>query len=226
MEDIQLTLAMESEKGSVFELLKPGFRLVLLIGVSLAVIQQISGANTVLIYASEIFMKAGFTDEASTLWSLVLIGITSLVFTVLAMAVVDKIGRKPLLLIGTAGMAISLVVMTLSFQIEIFPQKWIIVPAIVYIAIYSFTLAPVVWVVLSEIFPTDIRGRAMSVATFSLWVACFAVLQTFPVFLEYFGENTFYGYAAICGFAFFFVLFIVRETKGKTLEEIERSWKR
>jgi sugar porter (SP) family MFS transporter len=226
MEDIQLTLAMESEKGSVFELLKPGFRLVLLIGVSLAVIQQISGANTVLIYASDIFMKAGFTDEASALWSLVLIGITSLTFTVLAMAIVDKIGRKPLLLIGSAGMAISLVIMTLSFQVEIIPQKWIVVPAIVYIAIYSFTLAPVVWVVLSEIFPTDIRGRAMSIATFSLWVACFAVLQTFPVLLEYFGENTFYGYAAICAFAFFFVLFIVKETKGKTLEEIERSWKR
>jgi len=226
MEDIQLTLAMETEKGSVFELLKPGFRLVLLIGVSLAVIQQISGANTVLIYAEQIFEKAGFADEASSLWSLVLIGITSLVFTVLAMAIVDKVGRRPLLLIGSAGMALSLVVMTLSFHVDDGSKKWIVVPAIVYIAIYSFTLAPTVWVVLAEIFPTDIRGRAMSVATFSLWVACFAVLQTFPVLLKCFGENTFYGYAVICGLACVYMWIIVPETKGKTLEEIERSWRR
>ncbi|UCD27304.1 MAG: sugar porter family MFS transporter [Planctomycetota bacterium] len=226
MEEIQLTLAMEEEKGSVFQLLKPGLRTVLFIGIALAILQQISGANTVLFYAPKIFQKIGYQESESAFWNTVLVGTTFVICTLIALAVIDKMGRKPLLMIGAAGMSLSLVLMGLLPRYESISDKWTLAAILAYIALYAVSLAPVVWVLLSEIFPTDIRGRAMSIATFGLWVSCYAVTQTFPYLWARFGENTFLGYAAICAFAFFFVAYIVKETKGKTLEEIERSWKR
>jgi len=225
IEDIKMTLAMEEKKGSLFQIFKPGLRFALLIGVSLAILQQITGINIVIYYAPKIFLKAGFDNAGSAFWATVLVGTTNCVMTIIALAVIDKLGRKPLLMIGSAGMGISLVAASIALQSETIAPQWIILPICTYTASFAFGLGPTVWVVMAEIFPTDIRGRAMSIATLSLWVSCFLVSLTFPYFLEHFAEKTFFGYAMVCVFMFFFVIFIVRETKGKTLEEIERSWR-
>ncbi|UCD28980.1 MAG: sugar porter family MFS transporter [Planctomycetota bacterium] len=223
MEDIKLTLAMEEEKGSVFQLLKPGLRFALLIGVALAVFQQFSGINNIIFYATKIFKEAGMDKTASI--ATVIVGFTNCVLTVIALAVIDKLGRKPMLLIGAAGTCIGMILTTLAFQIESLPPIYVLAPVLFYVASFSFGLGPTVWVVMAEIFPTDIRGRAMSIATFSLWFSCYAIAQMFPYLFEIFKEYAFYGFAATCAMMFFFVWFVVIETKGKTLEEIERSWR-
>ncbi|MHC4443698.1 MAG: sugar porter family MFS transporter [Planctomycetota bacterium] len=225
MQEIQETLALEDQKHSIFQIFRPGLRFALLIGISLAILQQITGINIIIYYAPTIFLKAGFDDASSAFFKTVIVGTTNCVMTIIALAVIDKLGRKPLLMIGSGGMAISLIVVSLAFQPESISPKWIIIPICTYIAFFGVGLGATVWVLMSEIFPTDIRGRAMSIATVSLWVSCYLVTLTFPYFLEKFAVKTFFGYAMINVFMFFFVWVVVRETKGKTLEEIERSWK-
>jgi len=223
MRDIKMTLAMESEDGSVFQLLQPGLRYALLIGVALAIFQQFSGINNVIFYANDIFIKAGLAK--SSFGVTIMVGCVNFVITLMALVVIDKLGRKPMLLIGAAGTCIGMILTTLVFQLESIPDHLVIYPIFFYVASFSFGLGPTVWVVMAEIFPTDIRGRAMSIATFSLWISCYAIAQTFPYFFKRFEYNTFWGFAVTCGIMFLFVMFYVIETKGKTLEEIERSWR-
>jgi len=224
MNEIKSTI--DKEKGSITEILKPGLRVVLLVGVLLAIFQQITGINTVIYYAPKIFMKAGYESASSALLAQVIVGSTNFICTIIAIGTIDRFGRKPLLLIGLAGMGISFALAGLAFQSDTIGTTWILIPIITYVAFFAMSLGPVVWVLLSEIFPTKIRGRAMSIATMVLWISCFAVSQTFPWLVEIIEERTFYMYAIICIFAFVFVLLMVTETKGKTLEEIERMWER
>ena len=199
-------------------------RIVLLVGVLLAIFQQITGINTVLYYAPKIFMTSGYESVNSAFFAAVIVGLTNLICTIIAIGLIDKFGRKPLLLIGLIGMGISFVVAGFAFQSQSIGSTWILIPIITYVGFFAMSLGPGVWVLLSEIFPTKIRGRAMSIATMVLWISCFLVSQTFPWLVERIGEGTFFMYGGICGAAFVFVWFMVTETKGKTLEEIETMW--
>ncbi len=224
MEEIKTTLATES--GSIAQLFEPGVRTALAIAVVLAVLQQITGINVVLYYAPEIFKTAGL-KATQAISDTVIVGLVNAVFTLVAIWVVDRLGRKPLLLIGSFGMAISLGLLGGAFYLEKFEGPWVLVSTLAYVASFAMSMGPVVWVIMAEIFPTAIRGRAMSIATVCLWISCCLVSQTFPWMLEQFkGAATFWFYAVICAVALLFVALFVPETKGKTLEEIERSWKR
>ena len=222
MEEIKASLAGES--GSVSELLAPAVRPALLIGTVLAILGQLSGINTVIYYAPSIFLKAGFPEASSATWAAVLVGITNFVSTVASLVVIDKVGRRPLLLIGTAGMTISMALagtcMT-SAGVSMVIKIGII---LLYIASFALGVGGVVWVVLSEIFPTKIRGLATSVAVFAVWGSCSLVSFTFLWLLEQFNERVFLIYSVLSLAMFLFVFWLLPETKGRSLEDIERMW--
>ncbi|MDD8014783.1 MAG: sugar porter family MFS transporter [Acidobacteriota bacterium] len=219
---IRETIALE--KGSVGELFKPGFRKPLIIAVVLAVLQQVTGINAILYYAPRIFERAGF-ERVSAIGQSAVVGAVNLIFTVVAIVLVDKVGRKPLLLAAAAGMGISQILIGSAFGSEAFSGYFILSLILVYIAFFSMAMGPIVWVILSEIFPTRVRGSAMAIATVFLWIADFAVTLTFPVIADRLNESAaFRFYAAMCGIAFFFILLVLPETKGKTLEDIEKRW--
>ncbi|GHU61224.1 MFS transporter [Bacteroidia bacterium] len=195
---------------------------ILLIGVVIAAFQQWCGINVIFNYAQEIFSAAGYS-VSDTLFNIVVTGVTNVVFTFAGMYLIDKIGRRALLLFGAIGLACIYAILggCYYFGITGLPVLCLVVLAI---ACYAMTLAPVVWVVISEIFPTHIRGMAMAVATFSLWAACFVLTYTFPLLNAGLGASgTFWLYGVICILGFVFVKAMLPETKGKSLEEIERE---
>ena len=222
MAEIADAIALEKNQ-SIAQLFKPGLRMALIIGVVLAVLQQVTGINVVLYYAPEIFKTAGMrATQAIDLT--VIVGVINLMFTVVAILVVDRIGRKPLLLIASACMGASLFLLGGAFVLGKLQGPWVLMFVLAYVASFAVAMGPVVWVVLSEIFPTHIRGAAMSIATVCLWIACFLVSQFFPVMLQRFEGKTFFVYAVMCVVSFVFIALVVPETKGKTLEEIEKRW--
>lgn len=219
--EIKQVIAQES--ASLRQLFKPGIRIALLIGVGLAILQQITGINVVLYYAPEIFKSAGLSST-SAISDTVIVGAVNLLFTIVAIAVVDKLGRKPLLAIASAGMGLSLFVLGWAFVHQQFEGSLVLICVLAYVASFAVAMGPVVWVVISEIFPTKIRGRAMSVATVCLWVSCYLVSQFFPYMLEAMKGKVFWVYSGICAVSLVFVLAFVPETKGKSLEQIEKMW--
>ncbi len=188
-----------------------------LIGIGLAVFQQLCGINVVFNYTPRIFESIGASQDDQLLQT-VFIGCVNLVFTILAMLLVDKLGRKPLMLLGAGGLAILYIIVVQLLGAGSASVSWFLLAAI---GIYAMTLAPVTWVLISEIFPNKVRGAATSVAVLSLWAAYFILVFTFPILFEKFKDSTFYIYAAICAIGLLFVYFKVKETKGKTLEELE-----
>ena len=222
IENIRESLNNATEKVSLRELFKKAYLPILFIGVFLAVFQQWSGLNTVFNYADEIFRAAGY-GVSDTLFNIVITGSVNLVFTFVAMFTVDKWGRKKLMLFGAAGLALTYILLGSAYFFEL---KGVAVLSLVVIAIavYAMSLAPVVWVILSEIFPNRIRGAAMALATFALWVACFILTYTFPLLNATLGASgTFWVYAAICLISFVVILIKLPETKGKSLEELEKE---
>lgn len=193
-----------------------------LLGIGLAVFQQLCGINTVFNYAPRIFESIGASQDDQLLQT-VFIGAVNLVFTILAMLLVDKLGRKPLMLFGAAGLAILYVVIVLLLGAHSPHVSWFLLAAI---GVYAMSLAPVTWVLISEIFPNKVRSEATAVAVISLWAAYFILVFTFPVLFEKLQERSFYIYSAICVLGFFFVWWKVKETKGKTLEELETASKK
>ncbi len=223
--------AVAVESGSLAMLLQPGMRIVLVIGVTLAVLQQVTGINVILYYAPVIFKKLGSTTETAFLQTVV-VGAVNLTVTIVAIWTVDRLGRKPLMIIGAFGMGLCLWAFGLAAYFEK-TGAWVLVFILGYIASFALSLGPVVWVVLSEIFPTRIRGRAMALATICLWAANFVVSQTFPIMNEnrflvdkFHHGFPFWIYGTLCGVTVLFVWFFVPETKRKTLEEIETMWVR
>lgn len=191
-----------------------------LVGIGLAVFQQFCGINVVFNFTTTIFESVGFSQE-DQLKQTVFIGIVNLAFTLLAMWQVDKLGRKPLMLVGAGGLAILYIISALLLQEKSPAAAWSLLAAI---GTYAMSLAPVTWVLISEIFPNKVRGAATSVAVIALWLAYALLVFTFPVLAEYMGAYTpFYIYAGICVIGFLFIKFKVKETKGKTLEEIEQQ---
>jgi len=188
-----------------------------LIGICLAVFQQLCGINVVFNYTSTIFESIGATKDDQLLQT-VFIGLVNLIFTILAMSLVDKIGRKPLMLFGAGGLAILYVIISQLLAAKSASVSWLLLTAI---GMYALTLAPVTWVLISEIFPNKVRGKAITIAVLSLWMAYFILTFTFPVLYNLLHDKTFYLYAAICIIGFVFILRNVKETKGRTLEELE-----
>jgi len=213
---MQKTITVHSKISykSVFE--KAVFPAVL-IGIGLAVFQQLCGINVVFNYTAVLFESIGFSKDDQLLET-VFIGAINLIFTILAMLLVDKLGRKPLMLIGAGGLAILYVIIANLLGIRSPNVSWFLLAAI---GLYATSLAPVTWVLISEIFPGKVRAAAISVAVLCLWAAYFILTFTFPILYSNLQDKTFYIYAAVCVIGFLFVYFKVKETKGKTLEEMD-----
>lgn len=223
LDEIKASLSGNEKRGTLKQLFKKKYSFVLFLGIFLAVFQQWSGINVIFFYAPDIFAKANLGVDTA-LFQTTLIGVMNIVFTILAMQVIDKIGRKRLMLIGAAGMAISYVAIGYLFMTGK-TEGWLLLSLILFaIAFFAFGLGPTVWVVLSEIFPNKIRGVAMSAATFSLWVASYILTLTFPIFVEWFNTaNTFWIYAVICVIGFVVIYKTLPETKGISLEKLEKK---
>ena len=220
---VQATISRE-ETGRVRygDLLEPRMRKILLVGVVLAVLQQWSGINVIFNYAEEIFRAAGY-GVSSILFNIVITGAVNLVFTLIALRTVDRFGRRALMLVGCAGIAFFHALIGLGYFFH-FRGPAVVVCVLASLASYAVSLAPITWVLISEIFPNRIRGAAVSVATSALWAACFVLTFTFPALNGALGPApTFWLYSAICLAGFAFIKLRVPETKGKSLEAIERE---
>lgn len=221
--DIESTLGSEEvQKVRFSDLLEPKMRKVIVLGIVLAVFQQWCGINVIFNYAEEIFRAAGY-DISTVLKNIAWTGSVNLVFTLLAFGIVDRGGRRPLMLFGSAALAVIYVAMGFCYHsgVKGVPMLLLVLAAI---GCYAMSLAPVTWVVISEIFPNRIRGAAMAVAVSSLWIACFILTYTFPTLNAKLGSaGTFWLYAAICALGFVFIKLKLPETKGKSLEQIERE---
>ena len=219
---VRKTLESLTAKADYRLLREPGIKRLLIIGVILAVFQQWCGINVIFNYAHEIFANAGYS-VSDILFNIVITGSVNLVFTFVGMFTVDKFGRKALMLLGAGGLAAIYAVLgsMYFFNMQGLPLLIMVVTAI---ACYAMSLAPVTWVVLSEIFPNRVRGIAMSIATFALWSACFVLTYTFPLLNKMLkASGTFWLYGVICILGFWFILRRLPETKGKSLEEIEHE---
>jgi sugar porter (SP) family MFS transporter len=223
--EIYQTLEKADDKGTKVtftHLFSKQLAPVIILGIILAVFQQWCGINVIFNYAEEVFAAAGY-GISGTLFNIVLTGSVSLVFTIVSMFMVDRWGRKALMLTGAGGLAIVYVIIAAGYFLQvkgIFMLFWVVTA----ISIYSLTLAPITWVLLSEIFPNKVRGHAMSVATFALWLSCAILTISFPFLNRALGTSgTFTVYAVICFLGFFYILKKLPETKGKSLEQIERE---
>jgi len=222
--------ALAHETGSLRQLFAPGLRTALAIGVLLAVFQQITGINVFLYYAPEILKQTGATVDVALLQT-VLVGAVNMAFTIIAIWTVDRLGRKPLMLIGFAGMGATLAALGTAIYLQQ-TSLWVLGLMLGYVGCFALSVGPVTWVILSEIFPTQIRGRAMALATVCLWLANFVVTLTFTIMddkqgwlvQQFHHAFPYWLYAGLSAAAMLFVWRFVPETKGKSLEEIERGW--
>jgi SP family sugar porter-like MFS transporter len=202
------------------EILRPGIPKAVLLGMVLAVLQQWCGINVIFNYAQDIFSAAGY-HVSGILFNIVITGTVNLIFTIAALGAVDCVGRRTLLLGGATGLAAIYTVLGLLYHLHLqgMPMLVLVLAAI---ACYSLTLAPVTWVVISELFPNRIRGSAMSIAVTTLWTACFILTYTFPWLNSALSTaGVFWTYAGICIGGWLFLFFLLPETRGKSLEEIE-----
>jgi MFS family permease len=221
--------ALATETGRLRDLAEPWLRRVVLLGIALAVLQQVTGINVFLYFAPKVLQSMG-AGAGTAMLQTVIVGAVNMAFTILAVAVVDRLGRRPLMIMGSAGMGVALVALGLAAYWQLF-QWWALLFILGYIACFAMSVGPVVWVILSEIFPTKIRGRAMGIATVCLWLANYVISQTYPMMAEdpwllarFHQGFPFFVYAAFCVVLLVVVLRWVPETKGKSLEEIERYW--
>jgi SP family xylose:H+ symportor-like MFS transporter len=222
MKAIEKSLAGGAVKQSYKMVFEKAVRPAVVVGITLAVFQQFCGINVVFNYTSTIFESVGANLNRQLLET-VSIGVVNLVFTLLAMWQVDKLGRRPLMLVGSLGLSIMYIVLAVALQNH-FPAGLVSIFVLLAISTYAISLAPVTWVLISEIFPNKIRGVASSVAIVSLWGAYFILVFTFPILAKKLGTyGPFYLYAGICFLGFLFVKARVKETKGQTLEELEEN---
>jgi MFS transporter, SP family, arabinose:H+ symporter len=222
MENIQRSVQLD-KTGTLLEVFAPKIRPVLWLGIALAIFSQTVGINAIMYYAPLIFQKTGSGID-SALMQTILIGGTNLVFTVVAIGLIDRLGRRPLLIMGTVGMAIALSIMAYAFLTNATTGYLLIISVLLYIASFAVSLGPVVWVYIAEIFPNSIRSMAMAVCTVTVWIACFVVTLAFPVMLNRLGGGiSFLVFDAVCLLLFLFLMFRVPETKGRSLEELEKD---
>jgi len=222
LQDVEQVL--REETGGFGMLLQPGFRVAVLVGIGLAIFQQITGINTIIYYSPAILRMSGYPSDKAAILAAAIIGVANVLVTIVSILLIDRLGRRFLLLIGTAGMAVSLTLVGIAFHTES-ASSVVFYEVIAYIVSFGISLGPVVWLLISEIYPTKIRGKAMSIATLCVWGANWLVAGTFLSLIHAAGRaGTFWIFAAICVAAFFFCLLFVPETKGRSLEDIERHW--
>jgi SP family arabinose:H+ symporter-like MFS transporter len=214
----------EGPRVSYRELFSPRWRKALLIGLLLPLFSQFSGINAIIYYGPTILNNAGISLSNSLL-SQIIFGLANMVFTLIAIWKVDSAGRRPLYLWGTAGAAVSLLVTGICFATGNTATVWLIIPVLAFLACFAFSIGPLKFVVAAEIFPATIRGRAMALSIMAMWVADTIVGQVTPMLLKTVGTAvTFWIFAAFCLVAFLTVYRLLPETKGKTLEQIEKDW--
>lgn len=221
MEEIGKTMHQTNKRTDWKLLRSKKVRPIVIIGIVLAVFQQWCGINVIFNYADEIFTSAGYS-VGDMLFNIVITGIVNLVFTLVAMQTVDRWGRRKLMLIGSLGLAIIYIFLGASYYFNL-QGAIVLIFVVAAIAVYAMSLAPITWVVISEIFPNQVRGTAVAISTTALWAACFLLTYTFPILNNVLhASGTFWLYALICALGFVFVLKRLPETKGKSLEEIEQ----
>jgi SP family xylose:H+ symportor-like MFS transporter len=220
----------QEDKNQWKHLSNPIFKKALFVGIGLSVLQQLTGINAILYYAPEIFKSLGSSTDVSLLETSIL-GVVNLIFTFFAIKLVDKMGRKPLLYIGSIGMTIALAAVGLFIYFDVV-GNWVLPFLLLFMGAFSISWGPIVWVLLSEIFPTKIRSLALAISVFIQWVANFVVTQVFPSLVEnqwlkdhFNGAFPFYLFSVICLFSLVFVWKKIPETKNRTLEEIDALWK-
>lgn len=206
------------------EIFKSSAKMALLAGVGLTVIQQVTGINTIIYFAPTIFKFAGFEQDRAAILATSLVGTVNVLFTFVAIYLLDRIGRKPLLITGLAGMVLSLFILGFGFLLPNSPLTgWIsLVAMMFYIAFFAYSLGPIGWLVNSEIYPLKVRGRAMGLATCANWISNFLITMTFLYLIQWFGKTgTFWLYGIIGLFGIWFIIRVIPETKGRSLESIE-----
>jgi sugar porter (SP) family MFS transporter len=226
LEDIGQSVAQQ--KGHWSELLSPLLRPAMIVGIGLAIAQQVTGINTVIYYAPTIFKFAGLSSSSVAILASVGVGVVNVALTLVAVQLIDRVGRRPLLLVSLAGMAASLAVLGLAFSL---PQLsgslgWLALASLmVYVGSFAVGLGPVFWLMLSEIYPLRIRGRAMSIGTLANWAANLIVAVSFLTLTQTLGKPiTFWLFGLISIGAWVFAFALVPETKGRSLEQIEAHW--
>ena len=223
LEEIKETV--NEEKGSFLDLFKPGIRKAMVVGSVLAFFSQVTGINAIIYYAPEIFKQVGFGSE-SALFQTMIIGFVNMLFTLVAIRLIDYWGRRTLLIWGLSGMVSCLLGMGMFFYFEITSGPLLLLFILGFIASFASSLGPIPWVLISEIFPTKTRGTAMSFSIVILWLGVVLITQFFPVLLSLFGGAfTFWIFMINALILLIFTLILIPETKQKTLEEIQEIWK-
>lgn len=218
----QAGLAEENSQTSSVSILHPSFRKVLVLGLVIAVFQQWCGTNVIFNYAQEIFSAAGY-DVDGMFMDIVITGIANVLFTFVALYTVEKWGRRTLMLIGAGGLGIIYLILGTCYYMQI-TGVMMVVLVVAAISCYAMTLGPITWVLLSEIFPNKVRGVAMAICTFALWTGCCTLTFSFPIMNASLGSyGSFWIYSAICLVAFGFLYINCPETKGKSLEQLEKE---
>lgn len=215
---------LSKESGGIKMIFSGPFKLAMIIGISLAVLSQVSGINAIIYYGPKILEEGGL-QLGEALGGQVIIGIVNVLFTFIALWKIDDLGRKPLLVYGVIGIMISLIIIGFLFYFEVNNTYLLMTFILTFIACFAFSFGPVLWVLLSEIYPLKIRGSAMSIATMAVWIGTTFVGQMTPWFLENLKPHgTFWFFAACMIPAIYIAVKVLPETKGKTLEEIEKYW--
>lgn len=227
VQEIDTTLGQET--GTYRELIQPGIRMALLIAMVLALFQQLAGVSTLIYYAPTIFVQAGISSNAGAIGNTVILRVGDIFWTLFAIFYVDRLGRRPLLLVGTLGMALGQFLMGLCFYKHLSPISLLLVFFLCEAA-YGISLAPLAWLISTELFPTRLRSRGMALSAFTMLGSGLVLAQAFPPVLDFFRTRfgseagAFWVYAVLCVAAFVFSLLLVPETKGKTLEQISASY--
>jgi MFS transporter, SP family, galactose:H+ symporter len=223
LEDVERVLSQEQKGFGI--LFQPGFRIAAFVGIGLAIFQQITGINTIIYYSPEILRMSGYPSAKAAILASGIIGVVNVLITIVSILLVDRLGRRFLLLLGTAGMGVSLALLGLAFQRQTAGNS-VLYAMIAYIVFFGVGLGPVVWLLISEIYPTKARGKAMSLAILAVWATNWLIAGTFLSVIHHVGAaGTFWIFAVFSALAFIFCFVFVPETKGKSLEDIERHWR-
>lgn len=229
LQEIIGSLEQSEERGRWADLLSPTVRPALVVGIGLAIFQQITGINTVIYYAPTIVLTAGVSSAAGAILATAVIGLVNVIMTIVAMWLIDRVGRRPLLLVGIAGMAVCLGILGAAFrmQAETSTVAWVaVITLMAYVAFFAISLGPIFWLLIAEIYPLRIRGLAEGTAAGSNWIFNLVVSITFLSLVQAVGPSwTFWLYGVLSIAAFLFSYYMVPETKGRTLEEIEQGWR-
>jgi sugar porter (SP) family MFS transporter len=219
----EIKKVIDAEDISFLQLLKPGLRTAMIIGVMISLFDQITGINIVIYYIQKILLQLGFTEQQAR-QGMLLLGLNNFLTTVVALALVDRLGRRPLLIFCPIGMGICMLFVGFQFFTGMLPPVLVLFSIMAYCFFYALGPGPVNLLLLSEIFPTHIRGKAAGVSTIFMWLSCYVISERFPRWLEWSEAGTFWTLAAMCGLYSLFSWLVIPETRGRTLEQIEQHW--